>query len=73
MNLTLPFLIAAVAVRNPFWPIGYEGVKEEISAEPKVEVRAPAAETDDTATAGAEAQAAEQAAHQYATVNHERS
>ena len=62
MNLTLPFLIAAVAVRNPFWPIGYEGVKEEISAEPKVEVRAPTTETDDTATAGAEAQAAEQAA-----------
>ncbi len=62
MNLTLPLLIAAVAVRNPFWPIGYEGIKEEISDEPKVEVRAPATETDDTATAGAEAQAAEQAA-----------
>ena len=62
MNLTLPFLIAAVAVRNPFWPIGYEGVKEEISAEPKVEVHVSATETDDTATAGAEAQAAEQAA-----------
>ena len=62
MNFTLPFLIAAVAVRNPFWPIGYEGTKEEISDEPKVEVRAPATETDDTATAGAEAQAAEQAA-----------
>ena len=62
MNLTLPFLIAAVAVRNPFWPIGYEGVQEESSAEPKVEVRAPTTETDDTATAGAEAQAAEQAA-----------
>ena len=62
MNLSLPFQIAAVAVRNPFWPIGYEGVKEEISDEPKVEVRAPATETDDTATAGAEAQAAEQVA-----------
>jgi len=62
MNLTLPFLLAAVAVRNPFWPIGYEGVKEEISDAPKVEVHAPVTETDDTATAGAEAQAAEQAA-----------
>lgn len=62
MNIAIPFLLAAVAVRNPFWPIGYEGLKEEISAEPKVEIRAPAAETDDTATAGAEAQAAERAA-----------
>lgn len=62
MNAMLPLLLTAVAVRNPFWPIGYEGVKEEISSEPKVEIRAPAAETDDTATAGAVAQAAEQAA-----------
>ena len=62
MTATLPFLIAAVAVRNPFWPIGYEGVKEEISADPKVEVRAAeSTETDDTATAGAVAQAAAQA------------
>ena len=63
MNALVPFLVVAVAVRNPFWPIGYEGIKEEISAEPKVEIRAPAApETDDTATAGAVAQAAAQAA-----------
>ena len=63
MNAILPFLaVATVAVRNPFWPIGYEGAKEVISAEPKVEVQAAAPETDDTATAGAVAQAAEQAA-----------
>ena len=64
MNAMLPFLAAAaVAVRNPFWPIGYEGVKEVISTEPKIEVQATATqEVDDTATAGAEAQAAEQAA-----------
>ena len=63
MNAMLPFLaVATVAVRNPFWPIGYEGVKEVISAEPKVEVQAAAPEVDDTATAGAAAQAAEQAA-----------
>ena len=64
MNAMLPFLAAAaVAVRNPFWPIGYEGVKEVISSEPKIEVHAAAApEADDTATAGAAAQAAEQAA-----------
>lgn len=63
MNAVLPFLaVATVAVRNPFWPIGYEGAKEVISAEPKVEVQATAPEADDTATAGAVAQAAEQAA-----------
>ncbi len=62
MTATITLLLAAVAVRNPFWPIGYEGVKEEISAEPKVEVRSSdASETDDTATAGAVAQAAAQA------------
>ena len=27
-------LIAAIAVRNPFWPIGFEGERETISAEP---------------------------------------
>jgi len=44
--------VAAIAVRNPFWPIGYEGVREQISAEPKVEVQtAAAAEADETATA----------------------
>ena len=26
-------LIAALLLRNPFWPIGYEGEREEISAE----------------------------------------
>lgn len=59
-------LIAAVAVRNPFWPIGFDGVKEAISAEPRVEVAAATAagadeSDDDTATAGAAAQAAAQA------------
>ena len=63
MTAALTLLLAAVAVRNPFWPIGYEGEKEAISAEPKVEVAAPVTvEVDDTATAGAAAQAAAQAA-----------
>ncbi len=45
-------LVAAIAVRNPFWPIGYDGVKEEITSEPIVEVRAAsAADGEDTATA----------------------
>ena len=51
---TLVLTLAAIAVRNPFWPIGYEGVREEISAEPKIEVAAqPGGEGEDTATAAA--------------------
>ena len=62
MTAALALLLAAVAVRNPFWPIGYEGTKETISAEPKVELtKTEPAEVDDTATAGAGAQAAVQA------------
>ena len=54
MTACIAFLAAAVAVRNPFWPIGYEGTKEAISAEAKVEVAAAAvADTDETPTAGA--------------------
>ena len=41
MNAGILFL-AALAVRNPFWPIGYEGEREVITAEPKVEVQAAA-------------------------------
>ncbi len=51
--MTAAFLIAAaMAVRNPFWPIGYEGTREVISAEPVVEVKNTGASADDdTATA----------------------
>ena len=40
-------LLAAIAVRNPFWPIDYEGTPEEITAEPRVveTVEAPVVET----------------------------
>ncbi|MBR4616358.1 MAG: hypothetical protein IKO55_12185, partial [Kiritimatiellae bacterium] len=47
-------LIAAIAVRNPFWPIGFEGERETISAEPIVDVKTTATPSDeDTTTAGA--------------------
>ena len=58
MNTIL--LIAAIAVRNPFWPIGYEGVREVISAEPTVDLKA-AASTDDETTAASAAIAAQAA------------
>ena len=51
MNASL-LILAAIAVRNPFWPIGYEGVREEISAVPKVEVQTvTGADGEETATA----------------------
>ena len=51
--MTAAILVAAaIAVRNPFWPIGYEGTREVISAEPKVEVKGLSSSSeDDTATA----------------------
>ena len=51
MNTAL-LLVAAIAVRNPFWPIGWEGTREPIQADPVVEVEvAQQADGDDTATA----------------------
>lgn len=58
MNCLL--ILAAIAVRNPFWPIGFEGEREIISAEPKVDVSVATAPTDeDTATAGAVARSSQ--------------
>ena len=58
MNCML--ILAAIAVRNPFWPIGFEGEREIISAEPKVDVSIATAPTDeDTATAGAVARSSQ--------------
>ena len=34
-------MIAALLLRNPFWPIGYEGEREEISADYRVKAKAP--------------------------------
>jgi hypothetical protein len=60
MTLAVPVMVAAIAVRNPFWPIGYEGVREVISAEPTVEVSPAHGDADDsTATAAAVAAAAD--------------
>ena len=54
-------LIAAIAVRNPFWPIGYEGVREVISAEPTIELKTPASTDEETTTAASDAIAAQAA------------
>lgn len=63
-----------IAVRNPFWPIGYEGKREVITAEVRVVPQAPeevrmsqTAETAvEAAAAAAERAAAEQAAREAA-------
>ena len=57
MNAIL--VLAAIAVRNPFWPIGYEGVREVISAEPVVEIKTATTAEEDTATAATAAMAAQ--------------
>ena len=54
MSSATAILFTALMLRNPFWPIGYEGEREEISAEPRVAVKAaPEAkeETEETAKA----------------------
>ena len=58
MNCLL--ILAAIAVRNPFWPIGFDGEREIISAEPTVDVSVATTPTDeDTATAGAVARSSQ--------------
>ena len=53
---TALLILAAITVRNPFWPIGYEGTRETITAEPVVEVKTTAATADDeTATSASTA------------------
>ena len=45
-------ILSAIAVRNPFWPIGFEGTREEISAKPKIEIQTvTGADGEETATA----------------------
>ena len=47
-------IAAALLLRNPFWPIGYEGEREPISAEARVVVKAAPEPGDDTQTAKSE-------------------
>ena len=55
MNSAAMFLFAAMMLRNPFWPIGYEGEREEISADPRVVVKAaPEAKDEKEETAKAQ-------------------
>lgn len=53
--MNFPFaMAAALLLRNPFWPIGYEGVREEISVEARVTARAEPERKDESQTARAQ-------------------
>lgn len=63
MTTALALLLAAtLPLRNPFWPVGYEGEREAISDEPRVQAKAPPPEAPavdaDTQTSGKEAELA---------------
>lgn len=47
-------VLSALLLRNPFWPIGHEGEREEISSEPRVAVKATADVKEETQTAKAQ-------------------
>ena len=50
----VPVIAAALPLRNPFWPIGYEGEREPISAEPRVAVKAATESKEEVETAKSE-------------------
>ena len=47
-------ILAAMLLRNPFWPIGYEGEREEISDKARIAVKAAAEAKEETQTAKAQ-------------------
>ena len=47
-------LAASILLRNPCWPIGYEGEREVISAEPRVTVKATPESKEEVETAKSE-------------------
>ena len=51
---SITLIFAAMLLRNPFWPVGYEGEREEISAEARVTVKAAPDTKDEIQTAKAQ-------------------
>ena len=51
MSATAVLVASAILLRNPFWPIGYEGEREAISAEPRVAVKAAPEPKEEVQTA----------------------
>lgn len=51
MSAAAVLVASAILLRNPFWPIGYEGEREAISAEPRVVVKAAPEPKEEVQTA----------------------
>ena len=69
MSSATAILFAALLLRNPFWPIGYEGEREEISAEPRVAVKAVQETKEEDQTARAEQETRQRALEQATSRN----
>lgn len=50
INTLCALMAAVIPIRNPFWPIGYEGERESITSEARVAVKAAEPVADETAT-----------------------
>ena len=61
-------LVAALLLRNPFWPIGYEGEREEISAEMRITVKAEPEPKGNTQTAKAQQKSRQEVKEKKATI-----
>lgn len=51
MSASCIVVASALLLRNPFWPIGYEGEREAISAEPRIIVKAAPEHKEEEQTA----------------------
>ena len=66
---SITLIFAAMLLRNPFWPVGYEGEREEISAEARVTVKATAESKDETETAKSQQETRQKAMERSASRN----
>ena len=54
MNVCAFLLASTVALRNPFWPVGYNGEREAISPEPKFTAKTEVAQQEEDVKTGLE-------------------
>ena len=66
---SITLIFAAMLLRNPFWPVGYEGEREEISAEARVTVKATTESKDETETAKSQQETRQKAMERSASRN----
>ena len=56
MSAAIIVAASALLLRNPFWPIGYEGEREAITAEPRVVVKTAPEPKEEVQTAKSQSQ-----------------